>query len=160
MQGVHQNHDQLCMGGRSSAGYVDHLVLSCNFFWFFWSMISHCIGFDTVHPTHIRDHLRQFCHLGGSSKNLLLTMHLSWLSCVWAIWNERNRRIFKHEELCSNHLLEKIKLLTFEWLKEKYTTFAFNNHFWWQTPLKCLRAILSLCFFFFSFLLSFFLNKK
>jgi len=23
------------------------------------------IGFDTVHPTHTRDHLRQ-CHLGGS----------------------------------------------------------------------------------------------
>jgi len=41
------------------------------------------------------------------------------------------------EELLQQ-LLDKIKILSFWWLKAKIDTFAFNYHNWWFNPFQCL----------------------
>jgi len=38
-------------------------------------------------------------------------------------------------------LLDKIKLLTYWWLKAKFVTFPFDFHSWWLYPIMCLGAI-------------------
>jgi len=35
-------------------------------------------------------------------------------------------------------LLDKIKLLSFVWLKARKITFAFNDHNWWLNSLSCM----------------------
>jgi len=52
-----------------------------------------------------------------------------------------NNRIFNHKEETVQQLLNKIKILSFWWLKEKTTTFAFDYHSWSLNPVKCLGHV-------------------
>jgi len=81
-RGVFHNLDQLCSGGCSLVEDVDNLFLNCGSFGSIWPMVSHWVGINTVYPAHIIDHLLQFRHLGGPTKNYQITMHLICLSCT------------------------------------------------------------------------------
>lgn len=47
----------------------------------------------------------------------LKVFNIIWLSVVWIIWKERNRRIFKNKENHLQSIIEKVKLKTFWLLK-------------------------------------------
>lgn len=92
---------------------VDHLFLSCNSFGKIWFGIYNWLRRTTVHLENVADHLLQFEHLGGFSKNIRTTIQLIWFSSVWVIWCERIARIFSHKEETFQHLLDKIKLQSY-----------------------------------------------
>jgi len=65
-------------------------------------------------------------------------MHLIWYYTVWEILKERNNRLFNDKECSTSHIVDKIKSLTFMWLKAKFITLPFNYHAWWLSPFTML----------------------
>jgi len=61
---VLQPNVHLCVGGFGRLMDIDHLFLSCDFFGKIWYDISSWLGFTTIHPTRVSDHLLQFGTLG------------------------------------------------------------------------------------------------
>lgn len=99
--------------------------------------ISTLFGFTVVLPARVSDHISQFGNLGGFSRSIRTTLHLSWLSCAWVIWREKNARFFQHQEDSLQNLIDKIKLQCYWWLKVNHTNFAFDYHMWWLNPFSC-----------------------
>jgi len=54
------------------------------------------------------------------------------------IWCERNVRVFNQKEESLQHLLDKIKLQSYWWLKANKINFVFNYYLWWLNLLACL----------------------
>jgi hypothetical protein len=65
-------------------------------------------------------------------------LQLIWLTCVWVMWNERNHRLFWNAASPVTHLLEKVKIFSFRWLKTIDVTLASNYYTWWSNLLFCL----------------------
>ncbi|KEH21663.1 hypothetical protein MTR_7g013900 [Medicago truncatula] len=61
-----------------------------------------------------------------------------WFACVWVLWKERNNCIFQETVSSSLDLLEKVKLLSFLWLKANQASFHYCYHDWWRYPLPCM----------------------
>lgn len=61
--------------------------------------------------------IRQFVYSLGGSCTRWSFMQLIWLCCVWVMWNERNSRVFENTENTIHHLIEKVKLHSFCWMK-------------------------------------------
>jgi len=55
-------------------------------------------------------------------------LKIIWFASVWAIWKERNNRVFQNTVSDSSILVEKVKLNSFLWLKSKQTTFSYSFH--------------------------------
>jgi hypothetical protein len=120
----------------------DHLFFQCDYYGRLWLLISNWLGFDTVFHGNLNMHANQFCALGGFSKNSLTTFTIIWISVLFVIWKDRNRRIFQNRIDQLEALLERVKLQTFWWLKANFITFAFDYPYWRQNPLCCLQTIL------------------
>lgn len=61
----------------------------------------------------------QFGQIAGFPHSSHSFLKLIWFSCVWTIQNERNNRIFNNKEMDMHHMLDKVKLQSFLWLKTK-----------------------------------------
>jgi len=61
--------------------------------------------------------------------------YVIWFSCVWVIWKERNNIIFSQTEVSIRHILDRVKLLSYWWLKAKYVNLTFGYHWWWLSPV-------------------------
>jgi len=90
-----------------------------------------------VLPFGATDHFNQFDFGGGGPRMRHSLLSVIWYATVWEIWKERNNRIFKGKECSILRLVDKIKLLSFSWLKEKFQ-FSLNYHGWWLSPLAML----------------------
>lgn len=101
-------------------------VLHCHQFNIVWHLIRNWIGVISVDPPGLADHLIQFTQLCGSSKVFQSLLQLIWFTVVWIIWKERTNRIFKPKVDHMHILLDKIKLLSFEWLKAENVILTFN----------------------------------
>jgi hypothetical protein len=53
---------------------------------------------------------------------------LIWLACVWVVWNERNHHLFRNAASLVHHLLYKIKMFSFSWLKTTNVTTVSNYY--------------------------------
>jgi len=65
-------------------------------------------------------------------------LQVIWLATVWEIWKDRNNKKFKATDSSILQVVDRIKLLTFKWLKVKFTTLPFNYHGWWLSPFTLL----------------------
>jgi len=65
-------------------------------------------------------------------------MHLIWYATAWEIWKERNNRLFNDKECSTSQIVDKIKSLTFMWLKAEFTTLHFKYHAWWLSSFTML----------------------
>ena len=88
--------------------------------------------------------------LRSSSKTFWSFLSLIWFVCVWVIWKERNSLIFKIlwalriiQDESLHHLVDRVKLLSFWWLKINNITFSFDYHMWWLNPLICPGLVIS-----------------
>ena len=130
--------DQFCVGGCGSVETSTHLFLQCMHFSLVWNHILQWLGVVTVLPNDIARHFHQFHHLGGVTKSRKSILQVIWLATVWEIWKARNNKVFNAIDTSILQVVDRIKLLTYQWLKGKYTTLPFNYHGWWLSPFSLL----------------------
>lgn len=75
-------------------------------------------------------------------KTLKTTFTIIWISVLYVIWKDRNRRVFQNKFDHVVALLKRVKLQTFWWLKANYILFNFDYPIWRQNPLGCLQVIM------------------
>jgi len=112
---------------------VDHLFLHCSLF----GTIFFVVDFSTAVPLHVSDHFTQLCVGGGGPQVQQTILNVIWFAIVWEIWKERNNRIFNDKECSILQIVDKIKSLSYSWLKEKFHI-SLNYHGWWLSPLAVL----------------------
>ena len=134
--GVIAVDDKLCVGGCGLLESSTHLFLHCNIFGDVWHLIHRWLGVCTILPYDPADYLIQFGSLGGNCSMVRQSiLHLIWYETTWEIWKERNSRLF-NDKVCSTHqIVDKIKSLSFTWLKAKLPNLAVNYHGWWLNPV-------------------------
>lgn len=125
-----QQDSHLCVRVYDTLESENHLFLGCHYFGCIWYLVRNWVYISSVDPFCVLEHFVQFGQSGGYSKYRRSLMQLIWLSCVWVIWKEKNNRILNHKEDSMQHLLDKIKLLSYQWMKEKIINFAFGYHNW------------------------------
>jgi len=99
------------------------------------------LGFSTALHGSFQHHYYQFGGLRGSSKRSIEFMNIIWMSVVWAIWKERNTKVFQRKEEQLQAISERVKLQSFWWLKSKYVTFDFDYQLWRQSLVACLMYV-------------------
>jgi hypothetical protein len=120
----------LCVSGCGEVESANHLFLSCVTFGPFWALVRSCVGTLMVEHTSLREHLVQFTSSAGGSRERRSFMQLIWLVCAWVVWTERNHGLFRGSSSTLHLLMDKIKLLSFRWLKATSVTLASNCHSW------------------------------
>ena len=90
-----------------------------------------CLNISFAAPEVLRAHFLQFGHLAGLPRFTYSFLKLIWLACVWVIWKERNNHIFNQKTLELHQLLERVKMLSFQWLNDR-----------WRHPLLCIGVLL------------------
>ena len=119
-----------------------HLFFKCDHYGRLWLLISHWLGFVTVSHGDLHSHANQFCALGGFSKNSMTAFTIIWISVLFVIWKDCNKRIFHNHIDHLESLLERVKLQTYWWLKANFILFDFGYPFLRQNPFCCLQAVM------------------
>jgi len=118
----------ICVGGCGSMEIADHLLFSCDTFGNVWLAVLPWLRLSFVAPAGCRNHFLQFGQLAGFPRSSYTFLRIIWMACVWIIWKERNNRFFHQMATAPHTLAEKVKLLSFRWLKAKPSTFVFRYH--------------------------------
>jgi hypothetical protein len=87
---------------------MDYLFLKCDYYGCMWLLVSNWLEIDTVFHGDIISHSNKFSGLGGLSKNSKTTFTIIWISFLFVIWKDRNKRVF-HSQI-DQSLAEKVKL--------------------------------------------------
>jgi hypothetical protein len=72
-----------------------------------------------------------------------LYFRIIWFSIVWAIWKERNNRVFQNTVSDPLNIFEKVKLNSYLWLRSKQVDFVSSYHDWWKHPIPCMGVLVS-----------------
>lgn len=132
------------------------LFLHCATFGNLWVFVSQWLHVTFVSPEVLRDHLLQFGHLAGLPRFTYSFLKLIWHACVWVIWKKINNHVFNQQASTLHQLTDKVKQLSFHWLKACPETFSFSYHDWWKHPLLYMRVFTVIllfssgCYYFFS----------
>ena len=109
--------DNTCMGGCGSWETADHLLFCCDSFSSVWFAVLQWLRLSFVVPGGFRDHFTHFGHIAGLPRSSYPFLQLIWMVCVWVIWKEQNNKVFHQKITDSQTLADKVKLLSFQWLK-------------------------------------------
>ena len=129
---------QMCVDGCGLTESSTHLFLHCSLFGSIWNHIFHWLGVVSVFPQDVTRFFKQFSLLGGVSKSRQSMLQVIWFATTWEIWKEMNNIISNAKESSILQVVDRIKLLTFKWLKVKFPTLSFNYHGWWLSPFTVL----------------------
>jgi len=133
------HHDaRMCVAGCDLVESTPHLFLHCNIFISVWHLIYRWIGVLVTNPFYVPDHLHQFVYCGGIGKKRRSILQVIWYAAGWEIWKERNNRLFKGKESPVFQVVERIKSISYMWLKVKHISLPFNLHGWWLSPFTIL----------------------
>jgi hypothetical protein len=129
---------QDCVGDYGEMETSSHLLLHCHSFGSVWYFILRWLGIYSVMPFDVPSHFIQFSFLGGAAKSKRSILQAIWYATVWEIWKERNNRVFNDKKCTIQQVVDKIKSLTFMWLKGKYPNLPLNYHGWWLSSFTIL----------------------
>ena len=137
-RGIISPEAHFCVSGCGGIETAQHIFLSCSTFASLWGLVRSWIGFSAVDAHAHPDHFVQFTFSAGGLRARRSFLQLIWLACTWIVWNERNQRLFRNAENSVHHLLGKVKMFSFRWLRTTNATLGINLHCWWSNPLLCL----------------------
>jgi hypothetical protein len=138
---VLHSDNNLCVSGCGFIETMDHLFVVCNFFGRVWELICNWLGIYYVCPGSITDHFFQFTHLAGMPRSSFVFFKIIWLASTWAIWKERNSRVFANAVIDPHNIIERVKRNSFLWLSTNVVPIAFSFHDWWRHPLLCMGVL-------------------
>ncbi|GAU48354.1 hypothetical protein TSUD_267790 [Trifolium subterraneum] len=119
----------------------DHLFFQCDVYGCLWLLVSKWLRFESVFHGNIGFHSYQFRGFGGVSKCYRIAFTIIWISVLYIIWKDRNKRIFTPGADTLETMAEKVKSQTYWWLKLCYVLFDFDYSQWRQNPLACFHAL-------------------
>ena len=137
-RGVINHASQTCVAGCDLVESSSHLFLHCNILGSVWHSIYRWIGVPVTNPFSVPDHFNQFSYSGGIGNKRRSLLQVIWYATVWKIWKERTDRLFNGSESPVLQVVDRIKAISYMWLKEKYITLPFNYHGWWLSPFTIL----------------------
>jgi len=137
-RGVLDQNSLECVAGCGSVESSAHLFLHCNVSGSVWHLIYGWLGISAAAPQFLPDHFIHFSFLGGSGKVCQSILQVIWFATIWKIWKERNNRLFTDKTCSIPQVVDKIKSLTFMWLKARFATLPFNLHGCWLSPFTIL----------------------
>jgi len=85
---------------------------------------------STIIPFSAGDHFNQFIFDGGVSKACRSILQALWYATTWEIWKKRNNMLVNGKECPILQVVDKIKSLSFMWLKAKFPSLPLNYHGW------------------------------
>lgn len=109
-------------------GDADHLLFGCPTFGSVWYILLQWLDISFVAPVTGRDYFLLFGNHAGLLRSSHLFLKIIWLAFVWLIWKEQNNRVFHHKTSYSYSIADKIKMLSFLWLKSNLITFVFSRN--------------------------------
>ncbi|KEH41179.1 hypothetical protein MTR_1g046260 [Medicago truncatula] len=133
-RGITHQDDTSCIGGGGCSETAAHLILHCDVFGSVWHYVYRWVGISFIAPATVGDHFQHFGQLAGLSRSANSFLTVIWHACVWVIWKERNNKIFQQKSLTSDRLSERVKIMSFNWLKANMPSFAFSYNDWGQHP--------------------------
>jgi hypothetical protein len=136
--GIITPKSHFCVVGYGGIESAHHLFLTCNTFGSFWSLGRSWIGFLAVDSHNLSDIFLRFNYSSGGRKGQRSFLQLIWLLCVWLVWNERNRRLFRNSEQSLPQMLNKVKRYSLSVVEATNTTLISNYYRWWSYSLTCL----------------------
>ena len=101
---------RLCVAGCGIVETSYHLFLHCNFFGTVWHSIYSWIGISVANPLYVYDHFQQFGFCGGPGRRRCSILQV----------------------------VDRIKSISYMWLKAKYVTLPLNLHGWWLSTFTML----------------------
>ena len=105
-----------CVMCKRDAEKVDHLFIHCSYASHIWWKILQISGLYWVVPTSCFDLLSgQARYFKGKEKKIIFNQFLA--ATLWAIWGERNNRIFQDCASSTEELWDKICFWVAIWLK-------------------------------------------
>jgi hypothetical protein len=137
-RGIISPEVHFCVSGCGGVESTQHLFLSCSAFSSLWALVRSWIGFSAVDAHLLHDHFIRFTYSAGGLRARRSFLQIISLACVWVLWNERNQPLFRNVGSFVHHMLDKVKLFSFRWLKTTNVALVSNYHIWWSNPLLCL----------------------
>ena len=123
-RGVIHFDSRLCGAGCGTNETSYHLFLHCNFLGTVWHSLYRWIGISVANPFSVSDHFHQFGFCGGIARRRRSILQVIWFATVWKIWKERNNRLFNGKECPVFQVVDRIKSISYMWLKAKYVTLS------------------------------------
>ena len=105
----------ICMMCMKHGETVDHLFLHCSLAMGLWHKLFQLTKTDWVPPRSIFDMLSTNFNGFGSSKRDIVLWQAACIALIWAVWQERNARIFKDKARNSENLWDMIHFLASLW---------------------------------------------
>ncbi|XP_058785013.1 uncharacterized protein LOC131659917 [Vicia villosa] len=135
---ITDDNNKVCMFCFGQTETMDHLMVRCPFIKMVWSRIFAWLGIERVNSQNMVDHLLRFCDLLADKvrpKKIILI----WLAMCRTIWCKRNAIIFKAEAVSVADIVDKVKLISWQWNMMGNKYFASCSFFFWnQHPLEFL----------------------
>jgi len=111
-RGVISIDAQLCISGCGQIETAEHLIIHCPIFGSLWQLVKSWLGVYSVDPQHVMEYFHQFIYSSGGHTSRRSFLHMTWLCCIWVLWNERNHQLFSNNVKSIMQLLEKVKITT------------------------------------------------
>ena len=117
-----------CVMCKSETETVDHLFIHCSYASRIWCKILHTSGLYWVVPGSCYRLLSgQAGYFRGQEKKIIFNQFL--VATLWAIWGERNNRIFQDSSSSVEELWDKICFWVAIWLKnvKTFSSWSFSD---------------------------------
>ena len=128
----------LCQGGAET---VDNLFYECPIASCVWYHVLRSLQLPSAFANSSRAHYLHFLGICQGKLSDRLLLQYVWFSTIWCTWIVRNDIIFRQGHWDAGVVIDKIKLLSWLWLKSQCKGFVYSFHNWEESPLQCLNLI-------------------
>ena len=129
--------NQLCDFCSSAVESSNHLFTACSFADELWFRVASWCRIPPIYAFEVTDLVDLADYQGTTSIGKYILRGIL-ITSIWALWNERNNRIFKDTKRRAIEVVEHIKSMSFFWIRNRS---RFKNLYWiaWcNSPLSIL----------------------
>ncbi|XP_072087364.1 uncharacterized protein [Arachis hypogaea] len=112
--GVIDQHDNLCVLCCKSVESAAHLFIGCEITWQVWCAWLFALGRIWTMPGTLKQHFESWTN-ASSRKNERRRWLIRFFAVIWAIWLERNGRVFNNKGLGVMEIINRSFMLSDEW---------------------------------------------
>ena len=124
----------LCIFCSFDAESASHLFTGCSFATEVWSRIATWCRLPPIFAFEVTDLINLASYQSPTSKDKYILRGIM-VTSIWALWNERNNRIFKGTNRRAIEVVEHIKSYSFFWIRNRSRFKNLDWNVWCHSPL-------------------------